>query len=444
VHHGIGQTTRTNVEQNVSGSNMDMRRMIEQMVAEERARVVQAAPVDPMEETWRMIAEELARSREQSAPSGVARPPAYGGHQNAAAYRADQGMNQGPTMQTGRDFGQSAMMGNSRFTVALPQKYSPTEVSWMLWKPQVVGYFEMNGLEGILEEVSGQAYSMQVHRYAIGTLQQISPIQDAAWMSTLRLKYAYEAWTQLTKAHCSRAELDMQKKLYEFESACQRESETVREWTIRLERQVTELNVMSKEAAKDNVMGYNEHRDTAVYESTHKFRLLNVRIDNQSHEAFIASLRCQIYGMDVKGVESALITYEQGREVQRAMSSVAGGPSTSNVYQMSAQQGMAEQVCYACNGKGHHWKICPATSTQEGFARLKAKNVYVPRHLMPRAPSDGPTRHDPNHGRGYGGRQYAAGRGQRYGRFSRGGRAVNDQRRVTFGRGPPGPGTNLA
>jgi hypothetical protein len=88
----------------------------------------------------------------------------------------------------------------------------------------------------------------------------------------------------------------MQKKLYEFECAAQRENETVREWTIRLERQVTELNVMSKEAAKDNVMGYSEQRDTAVFESTHKFRLLNVHIDNPSHEAFIAQERMGLLG----------------------------------------------------------------------------------------------------------------------------------------------------
>jgi hypothetical protein len=269
----------------------------------------------------------------------------------------------------------------------------------------------MVGLEGILDEVTGHEYTLQVNRYAIGTLQQISPSQDAAWMSTLRLNFAYQAWEQLKKAYGSRAELDMQKKLFEFESAAQRDTESVREWTIRLERQVTELNVMSKEAAKENVMGYNAQRDTAVYESTHKFRLLNVKIDNQSHEAFIATLRCQIYGMDVKDVETALITYEQGREVQRALNSAAGGASTS-MYPMSTETGVKKFLCFACNGEGHHWKNCPATFTPEGAARLQAHNIRVPKNLRPQTPGIGPARRDPNHGRGYGGRGYVAGRGR--------------------------------
>jgi hypothetical protein len=63
----------------------------------------------------------------------------------------------------------------------------------MLWKPQVISYFEMIGLVGILDKVKGKEYSLQVSRYAIGTLQYISSPQDAAWMSTLRLRFAFEA-----------------------------------------------------------------------------------------------------------------------------------------------------------------------------------------------------------------------------------------------------------
>jgi hypothetical protein len=302
-----------------------------------------------------------------------------------------------------------------------------------------------------LEKVKGQKYSLQVNRYAIATMQQISPPQDAAWMSTLRLEFAYQAWSQLTKAYGSHAELDMQRKLFEFESASQRENESVRDWTIRLDRQVTELNVLSKEAAKDNVMGYNALRDTAVYESTHKFRLLNVRIDNQSHEAFVATLRCQIFGMSIKEVETALITYEQGRDVQRAMNSAAGGASTS-LFNVATESGDRRFTCYACNGEGHSWKSCPATSTPEGAARLMAKSIRLPRHLRPQARTTmGPARHDYNHGRGYGGRGYVAGRGGNghgrgrfgTGRFGRG-RALND-RHVRFERERTNvPGTDLA
>jgi hypothetical protein len=205
--------------------------------------------------------------------------------------------------------------------------------------------------------------------------------------------------------------------MFEFESAAQRENETVREWTIRLERQVTELNVMAKEAAKEDVMGYNEHRDTAVYESTHKFRLLNVRIDDHAYESFIATLRCQVFSLDVNEVETALITYEQGRDVQRALNSATG--SVSAMYPMSAGMGGRKFFCYACNGEGHDWKTCPATDTPEGVARLRSRNIQVPMNLRPQVPTTvGPARHDPNGGRGYGGRSLRPPSGMAKNRYS--------------------------
>jgi hypothetical protein len=94
--------------------------------------------------------------------------------------------------------------------------------------------------------------------------------------------------------------------------------------TIRLEQQVCELNVMAKEASKQNMMGFCEKRDTAVFESTHKFRLLNVRVENQTHEAFLATLRIGVYEMSLKEVEQAPILYEQGKNVQRALTSASG------------------------------------------------------------------------------------------------------------------------
>jgi hypothetical protein len=137
---------------------------------------------------------------------------------------------------------------------------------------------------------------------------------------------------------------------------------------------------MSKEAAKENVMSYNEHRDTAVYESTHTFRLLIVRIYNQSHEAFITTLRCRTSSMDVKEVETALITYEQGRDVQRALNSAAGGLSTC-MFPMNAGMAGRKLLRFACDGQGHHWKTFRATYTPEGMARLRARNIHVPRNM---------------------------------------------------------------
>jgi hypothetical protein len=89
----------------------------------------------------------------------------------------------------------------------------------------------MINLEGVLDPETGPDFSLQVNRYVIGALQQTSPPADAAWMSSLRLRFAYQAWEQLEKAYGSRSELDLQQKMYEFDSAAQRQDESIREWT---------------------------------------------------------------------------------------------------------------------------------------------------------------------------------------------------------------------
>jgi hypothetical protein len=98
-----------------------------------------------------------------------------------------------PQMTTGGGFSTIATMGDSRFTVAMPHRFDPSSSTWMLCKPQVLSYFEMIGLKGILDKVEGHKHTMQTNRYAIGALQQISPPTDASWMSALHLKFAYES-----------------------------------------------------------------------------------------------------------------------------------------------------------------------------------------------------------------------------------------------------------
>jgi hypothetical protein len=72
---------------------------------------------------------------------------------------------------------------------------------------------------------------------------------------------------------------------------------------------------MAKEAAKLNIAGYDETHDIAVYASSHNFRLLNVRIEDQPQEAIMAALRVQLHELSVTEVAIALINYEQGRKV---------------------------------------------------------------------------------------------------------------------------------
>jgi hypothetical protein len=219
----------------------------------------------------------------------------------------------GPVMTTGNDFGMTAMLGSAKINVALPSKFDPEKGTWMLWKPQVLSCFEMIGLEGILHPVKGVTFSRRENRFVIDALSSIVLDIDRQRISTLQVKWAHQGWVQLEKAYGSSAEMDMQKKLFEFDCARQSEIASIREWAIRLKRQVKELNVMAQEAARENRLGFNKHRDTAVYESTHKFRLLNVRIDDAAHGTFIAELRTRVYQMSVRQVEAALITYEQGR-----------------------------------------------------------------------------------------------------------------------------------
>jgi hypothetical protein len=102
------------------------------------------------------------------------------------------------------------------------------------------------------------------------------------------------------KAYGSRAEVDLQQNMYDFECAAQPPIESIRERAMRLERQITELNVMAKEAAKLKIAGYNESRDVAVYASSHKCRLANVSIEEQSQEAVMATLRIASTGQEPK------------------------------------------------------------------------------------------------------------------------------------------------
>jgi hypothetical protein len=149
-----------------------------------------------------------------SDPRDYGKPRALGGGYREAAARASARANERESrahcLSTGKDFGVTAVMGDAKFNIALPPKFNPEKDAWMLWKPQVFSYFDMINLEGILESDSEDMYSLQENKYVIGALQQISPPTDAAWMSSLQLKWAYQAWEQLEKAYGSRSELDMQ------------------------------------------------------------------------------------------------------------------------------------------------------------------------------------------------------------------------------------------
>jgi hypothetical protein len=295
--------------------------------------------------------------------------------QDTSAYRdrerGHEGADWAPVMSTGRDFGLVATLGNTKFNIAMPIKFNPDTHCWLLWRPHVKSYLEMIGLPNVLSPVDGHRYTLQENRFVIGEPQSIVPDRDSQWISTLQLRFAYQAWQQLEKAYGSRPELDMQRKLVEFDYAKQGDNESTREWAVRLERMVAELNVMAKEAAKENLLGYDAQRDTAVSENTHKFRLLNVRVDGQAHEAFLAHLRTLVYHMSIQEVEKQLVSYKQSKEVQQALSSAAGGTPVWYTH-TRARNGLAygrsgratvrmppgdrvpqARECFACGGVRH-------------------------------------------------------------------------------------------
>jgi hypothetical protein len=124
--------------------------------------------------------------------------------------------------------------------------------------------------------------------------------------------------------------------LTELEVAKQGSNEAIRAWTIRLDRMVTEFNLLATVAAKENftTLDSSDTSDVkALGEMSHKNRLLNVRVEDQPHAAFIAALRTETNTLHVKEVEARLITYKQGKEIQNAFNDfTASGASTFFTY----------------------------------------------------------------------------------------------------------------
>jgi hypothetical protein len=328
---------------------------------------------------------------------------------DAAGYINESGKiydSRGMDVTTDRQQGFTSSVGNSKVTVSLPPAFDPVRDKWLLWKPQVKDYFVMVGLPGILDPVEALKLSLQANRIALGTIKATCPPHDAAHISTCGVKFAYKACQMLESAYGSRSELDLQKMLSEFEVAKQQSNETIRAWTTRLDRMVTELNLLANLAAKENstTLDSSDTCDAkAVSEMSHKHRLLNVRVEDQPHAAFIAALCTEIYTLHVKEVEARLITYDQGKEIQNALnSSTASGTSsffTNDVgglgeYARTRVRGAGcgygrdggnravagrttdIRICCACGGAGHNFRKCITYRTPEGRQRLLAQGVY--------------------------------------------------------------------
>jgi hypothetical protein len=102
-----------------------------------------------------------------------------------------------------------------------------------------------------------------------------------------------------------RAELELQAKLEDLETASQAEGESIREWTLRLRCLALEVQAMS---------GQHVITDTA-----HKLKLLRKRPfagAEEGYNTFLAGIRYSLHVKSVQQIEQELIAYEDGIQMR--------------------------------------------------------------------------------------------------------------------------------
>jgi hypothetical protein len=148
-------------------------------------------------------------------------------------------------------------------------------------------------------------FNAEQHATALTIISEISPERESEWFARLNFTHAHLAWKELSHAYAPRAELELQAKLEDLENISQNESESIREWTLRLRRLVLEVKAM-----------HGEHVVTAT---AHKLKLLRIR-PISGHEdgfsAFIGDLRHTLHIRSIEDLESKLTAYEDGIQMQ--------------------------------------------------------------------------------------------------------------------------------
>jgi hypothetical protein len=83
-------------------------------------------------------------------------------------------------------------------------------------------------LEGVLEPGTGDLYDFQSNRYVISATHSTSPDAEATSITTLQCRFANEAFAQLERKYGSRPGLDPHHRMFAFETASQREKESIK------------------------------------------------------------------------------------------------------------------------------------------------------------------------------------------------------------------------
>jgi hypothetical protein len=148
-------------------------------------------------------------------------------------------------------------------------------------------------------------FSAEQHATALSIVSEIAPERESEWFARLNFTHAHSAWEELKHAYAPRAELELQAKIEDLENISQNDSESIREWTLRLRRLVLEVKAM--------------HGEHVVSATSHKLKLLRIRpIPGQEDgfSAFIGDLRHTLHLKTVEEVESKLTAYEDGIQMQ--------------------------------------------------------------------------------------------------------------------------------
>jgi hypothetical protein len=196
--------------------------------------------------------------------------------------------------------------GTINLSLPYPAKFDPEKDNWLLWESSVQMFIDRIGLDrSILQQQHTDLFTPEEHSTVLGILTQVSPDTDGLWFIKLGFKWAHEAWDELCKAYGLRADITVQSKLLAFDSSAQRPNESIKNWVVRLHREVKEISLMSSET---------------VPTSTHKIKLLRIQPTQGNELLFrnlLASLRTRLHLLTLTQLEEELINFEEGLNAEQ-------------------------------------------------------------------------------------------------------------------------------
>lgn len=196
--------------------------------------------------------------------------------------------------------------GTINLSIPFPTKFNPDKDNWLLWKSSVEMFIDRIGLNrSILQDQHADLFTMEEHSTVLGVLTQVAPDTDGLWFTKLGLQWAHEAWDELSRSYGQRAAIAVQQKLLDFDNTTQRPGESIKNWVVRLRREVKEISLMGSEVVPSN---------------THKIKLLRV-ISTPGNELlfrnFLASVRTRLHLLSLSDLEDELINFEEGLNAEQ-------------------------------------------------------------------------------------------------------------------------------